>query len=69
MIMLSRFRFFVAFVLSLIRNCLFLSVLLYVGCRINRINPLLVIVSSKLPAMTNVIHKLLRGLQTISKDN
>jgi len=29
------------------------------GFKINRINPLLVIVSSKLPAITNVIHKLL----------
>ena len=29
------------------------------GCKINRINPLLVIISSKLPAITNVAHKLL----------
>ena len=26
------------------------------GCKINRINPLLVSISSKLPAITNVIH-------------
>jgi len=35
----------------------------------NRIIPLLVIISSKLPALTNVIHKLLRALQTIPNDN
>jgi len=29
------------------------------GCKINRIKPLLVIISSKLPAITHVIHKLL----------
>ena len=46
MIVLSRFRFFV---LSLITNCLFLSVR-----KTNRINPL-VIISSKLPAITNEI--------------
>ena len=39
------------------------------GCKINRINPLLVIISSKLPAITNVIHKLLWVLQTIPNDN
>ena len=39
------------------------------GCKINRINPLLVTISSKLPAITNVIHKLLRVLQTIPNDN
>jgi len=61
MIVLSRFRFFV---LSLITNCLFLSVL-----KINRIDPLLVIISSKLPAITNVMHKLLWVLQTIPNDN
>ena len=37
------------------------------GFKINRINPLLVI-SSKLPAITNVIHKLLWLLQTIPND-
>jgi len=61
MIVLSRFRFFV---LSLITICLFLSVL-----KINRIDPLLVIISSKLPAITNVMHKLLWVLQTIPNDN
>jgi len=50
MIVLSRFRFFV---FSLITNCLFLSVLNF-DCNTNRINPLLVIISSKLPAITNV---------------
>jgi len=35
----------------------------------NRINPLLVIISSKLPAIINVIHKLLWVLQTIPNDN
>jgi len=34
------------------------------GFKINRINPLLVIISSKLPAITNVIYKLLWVLQT-----
>jgi len=34
-----------------------------------RINPLLVIISSKLPAITNAIHKLLWVLQTIPNDN
>jgi len=29
------------------------------GCKINTVNPLLVIISSKLPALTNVMHKLL----------
>jgi len=52
MIVISCFCFFVTFVLSLITNCLFLS-----GFKINRINPHLVIISSKLPAITNVIHK------------
>ena len=38
--------------------------------KINRINPLLVIISSKLPAITNVIHKLLLWvLLTIPNDN
>jgi len=39
------------------------------GCKISRINPLLVIISSKLPAITNIIHKLLWALQTIPNDN
>jgi len=38
------------------------------SCKINTINPL-VIISSKLPAITNVIHKLLWVLQTIPNDN
>jgi len=38
------------------------------GCKINGIHPL-VIISSKLPAITNVIHKLLCVLQTIPNDN
>ena len=38
-------------------------------CIINRINPLLVLISSKLPAITNVIHKLLWVLQTIPNDS
>jgi len=61
MIVLSRFRFFV---LSLITNYLFLSVL-----KTNKINPLLVIISSKLAAITNVMHKLLWVLHTIPNDN
>ena len=43
--------------------------LLNFGCKINAINSLLVIISSKLPAITNVIHKLLWVLQTIPNDN
>jgi len=39
------------------------------GFKINKINSLLVIVSSKLPAITNVMHKLLWGLQTILNGN
>jgi len=39
------------------------------GCKINRINALLVIISSKLPAITNVMQKLLWVLQTIPNDN
>jgi len=59
--------FFVAFVLSLYE--LFVSFrFLNFGCKINRINPLLVF-SSKLPAITKVIHKLLWLLQTIPNDN
>jgi len=37
--------------------------------KIDRINPVLVIILSKLPAITNVIHKLLWVLQTIPNDN
>jgi len=39
------------------------------SCKVNRINPLLVIISSKLPAITTVTHKLLWVLQTIPNDN
>jgi len=39
------------------------------SCIINRINPLVVIISSKLPAITNVMHKLLWVLQTIPNDD
>jgi len=61
MTMLSRLRFFV---LSLITNCLLLSVL-----KTNRINPLLVIILAKLAAITSVVHKLLWVLHTIPNDN
>jgi len=39
------------------------------GCKRNRINPLLVTILSKLPAITNVMHILLWVLQTIPNDN
>jgi len=40
------------------------------GFKTNRINPLLVIISSKLPAITNGMHKLLLWvLRTIPNDN
>jgi len=39
------------------------------GCKIYRINPVLVFISSKLPAIANVIHKSLWVLQTIPNDN
>ena len=39
------------------------------GCKINRIIPLLVLISSKLPAITNIIHKLLWALQTIPNND
>jgi len=39
------------------------------GCKINRINSLLFIISSKLPAITNDMHKLLWVLQTIPNGN
>jgi len=42
---------------------------LNIRCKINRINPLIVIISSKLPAIANVMHKLLWVLQTIPNDN
>ena len=38
-------------------------------CKIHRIHPLHVLISSKLPAITNVIHKLLWVLQTIPNDS
>jgi len=64
---LSFFRYFRAFT----HYELFISFRsLNFGCNINRINPFLVIISSKLPAITNVIHKLLLWvLQTIPNDN
>ena len=63
---LSFFRYFCAFT----HYELFVSFRsLNFGFKISRINPLLVIVSSKLPAITNVIHKLLWVLQTIPNDN
>jgi len=43
--------------------------LLNFGCKINATNPLPVIFSSKLPAITNVMHKLLWMLQTIQNNN
>ena len=39
------------------------------GCETNTVNPLLVIILSKVPAITNVIHKLLWVLQTIPNHN
>jgi len=64
--LLSFFRYFRAFT----HYKLFVSFCsLNFGCKINRINPLLVIISSKLTAITNVIHKLLGVLQTIPNDN
>ena len=39
------------------------------GCKINRINSLFVIISSKLPTITNVMHKLLWVSQTIPNGN
>jgi len=39
------------------------------GFKIKRINPLLIIISSKLPAITNGLDKLLSVLQTIPNDN
>ena len=42
---------------------------LNLGCEINTVNPLLVIISSKVQAITNVIHKLLWVLQTIPNHN
>jgi len=64
--LLSFFRYFRAFS----QYELFVSFRsLNFGFKINRIIPLLVIISSKLPASTNVIHKLLWALQTIPNDN
>ena len=64
---LSFFRYFRAFTYYK----LFVSFRsLNFGFKISRINSLLVIISSKLPAITNVIHKLvLWVLQTIPNDN
>ena len=63
---LSFFRYFRAFT----HYKLFVSFCsLDFGCKINRIKPLLVIISSKVPAITNVIHKLLWVLQTIPNHN
>ena len=63
---LAFFRYFRAF----INYELFVSFRsLTFGCKINRINPLFVVVSSKSPAITNVIHKLPWVLQTIPNDN
>jgi len=51
---LSAFRYFCAFT----HYELFVSFrTLNFGLKINRINPLLVIISSQLPAITNLIHK------------
>jgi len=63
---LSFFRYFRAF-----SHCELLASLRSINfrCNINRINPLLVIISSKFPAMTIVVHKLLRVLETIPNDN
>jgi len=66
MIVISRFR---VFELSLIFELFVSFRSLNFGCKINTVNPLLVIISSKLPAVTNVIHKLLWMLQTIPNDN
>jgi len=63
---LSFFRYFRAFT----HYKLFVSFCsLDFGCKINRIKPLLVIISSKVPAITNVTHKLLWVLQTIPNHN
>jgi len=62
---LSLFRYFRAFT----HYELFVSFRSNFGCKINRINPLLVIISSKLPVITNALHKLLCVLQTIPNDN
>jgi len=63
---LSFFRYFRAFS----HYELFVSFLsLNFGFKINRNTPLLVIISSKLPALTNVIHNLLWALQTIPNNN
>jgi len=60
------FRYFCAFT----HYELFVSFrFLNYGFKIDRINPLPVIISSKLPAITNVIRKLLWVLQTIPNDN
>jgi len=63
---LSFFRYFRAFT----HYELFVSFRsLNFGCKINTIDPHLVIISSKLPAITNVIHKLPWVLRTIPNNN
>ena len=60
MIMLSRFRFLLLSCFHSLRSTVFVSFRsLNFGCKISRINPLLVLISSKLPAITYIIHKLL----------
>jgi len=70
MIVLSRFCFLL---LSCFHSerivCFFAFSKFQLQNTVNRINPLLVIISSKLPAIINVIHKLLWVLQTIPNDN
>jgi len=62
---LSFFRYFRAFT----HYKLFVSFLsLIFGCKINRINPLLVIISSNLPAITSVT-QITMGVADYSNDN
>ena len=62
--------FFLSFFCAFTHYELFVSFRsLNFGCKMNTVNSLLVIISSKLPAITNVIHKLLRVLQTIPNAN
>jgi len=70
MIVLSRFRFFRYFRAFTDYKLIVSFRSLNFGFNINRINPFFVIISSKLPAITNVTHKLvLWVLQTIPNDN
>jgi len=63
---LSFFRYFRAFT----HYKLFISFCsLDFGRKINRIKPLLVIISSNFPEITNVMHKLLWVLQTIPNND